>query len=103
MKNNILTRLLIATALLIFAIPVVASGQYYPDRFDRRDVHDAIVRLDNSTWRLENDLSNARSRRVLGFLWVTQTDNTAIAEVRDFRRAVRQLRNASADGRDLRG
>jgi hypothetical protein len=36
-------------------------------------------------------------------LWIGNTDNTAIAEVRDFRRAIRQLRNASAGGRDLSG
>jgi hypothetical protein len=33
---------------------------------------------------------------------VTNTDTTAIAEVRDFRQAVRELRRASAGGRDLR-
>ena len=106
MRNNIFIRLLMATALLMFVIPVVASAQFYNrdryDRSDRRDIHDSIVRLDNSSVRLENDLTYTRSRRAFGFFWVTQTDNTAIAEVRDFRRAVRQLRNASAGGRDLR-
>jgi hypothetical protein len=94
-----------ATALLILAIPLVASAQFFNrdryDRFDRRDVHDAIVRLDNSSVRLENDLSYTRPRRVLGFFWVTETDTNAIAEVRDFRSAVRQLRNVSDGGRDL--
>ena len=38
MRNNILIRLLVATALLILAIPVVASAQYYNrDRYDRAD------------------------------------------------------------------
>jgi len=96
------------TTLLILAIPVVASGQFYNrdryDRSDRRDVHDAIVRLDNSSARLESDLSyNNRGRRLLGVFWVSNSDPNAVAEVRDFRRAVRQLRNASAGGRDLSG
>lgn len=106
MRNNILIRLLTVTALLILAFPVVASAQFYNrdryDRGDRRDVHDALIRLDNSSAQLQNDL-NTRGRRVLGFLWVNDTDPNAIAQVRDFRRAVRQLRNASAGGRDLRG
>jgi hypothetical protein len=109
MRKNILIRLLMAIALLIFAIPVVASAQiqiydrYRYDRdFDRDDVHDAIIRLQNSSARLESSLSTPRGRRVLGLFWVTNTDTTAIAEVRDFRRAVRDLRRASAGGRDLR-
>ena len=107
MRKNILIRLLMATALLVFAIPVVASAQIY-DRYrydrdiDRDDVHDAIIRLQNSSARLENDLSTPRGRRVLGLFWVTNTDTTGIAEVRDFRQAVRDLRRASAGGRDLR-
>ncbi len=110
MRNNIFMRLLMATALLIFAIPVVASAQDYGrdryDRYDRSDydrgeVRDAIQRLDNATVRLETDLSQTRARRVLGFFWVTNTDTTAVAQVEDFRRAVRQLRRASANGRDL--
>ena len=108
MRNKILIRLLMVTTLLILAIPVVASGQFYNrdryDRSDRRDVHDAIVRLDNSSARLESDLSyNNRGRRLLGVFWVSNSDPNAVAEVRDFRRAVRQLRNASAGGRDLSG
>ena len=110
MRNKILIRLLMATALLILAFPVVASAQFYNrsnrdryDRSDRRDVRDAIVRLDNSSARLENEVSIPRGRRVLGgLMWVGNTDNAAIAEVRDFRRAVRQLRYASGGGRDLR-
>jgi hypothetical protein len=109
MRKNILIRLLMATALLIFAIPVVASAQiqiydrYRYDRdFDRDDVRDAIIRLQNSSARLESNLSTPRGRRVLGLFWVTNTDTTAIAEVRDFRQAVRELRRASAGGRDLR-
>ena len=58
-----------ATALLIFAIPVVASAQTYDryryDRGDRGDVRDAIQHLDNASVRLENDLSRTRGRRVL--------------------------------------
>jgi hypothetical protein len=106
MKNKILIRLLMATALLILAFPVVAGAQSYNrDRYsrsDRRDVRDAIVRLDNSSARLESDLNVTRGRRVLGIFSVGTTDNTAIAEVRNFRRTVSQLRDASNDGRDLR-
>jgi len=66
------------------------------------DARDAIARLDNATARLQNDLSFGRSRRVLGFQ-VTTVDNNALAEVRDFRASVRELRRASAGGRDLSG
>ena len=108
MRNQTLTRLLLAIALLILAIPVVASAQSYRDRYDRydrtdqtdrRDLHDAIVRLDNSSARLEGDLNVGRERRVLGGLfWVRNVDNEAIAEARDFRRAVRDLRASSRGG-----
>ena len=105
MRNKILIRLLMVTTLLILAIPIVGSAQFYNrDRYDRsdgRDVHDAIVRLDNSSARLESDLSYTRGRRVLGIFWVSNSDPNAVAQVQDFRRAVRQLRYASAGGRDL--
>jgi hypothetical protein len=113
MRNRILIRLLAATALLILAAPVVGSAQFYNrgqvndreryGRSDRRDFQDAIARLDNASARLENDVATTRGRRALGgLLWVGNKDNTAVAEVRDFRRAVRQLRDASDRGRDLR-
>lgn len=112
MQKNILVRLVLAIALLMFAIPVVASAQiqiYERDRYDRSDRYDrgalrsALAQLENSSARLENDLNATRGRRVLGGLfWVTTpTDSTAVVEVRDFRVAVRQLRRASAGGRDL--
>jgi hypothetical protein len=96
----------------MFAIPVVASAQIQiyernrydrSDRYDRSELRNALARLENSSARLESDLSTTRGRRVFGGLfWVTNpTDNNAIAEVRDFRIAVRQLRRASAGGRDL--
>jgi hypothetical protein len=117
MRKNSLVRLGLAIALLIFAIPVVASAQiriYERDRYDQSDRYDrydrgalrsAMAQLENSSARLESDLSATRGRRVLGGLfWVTNpTDSNAIAEVRDFRIAVRQLRRASAGGRDLSG
>jgi len=107
MRNKLLVRLLMATALLILAFPVVASAQFYNrdryDRSDRRDVREAIMRLNNASSRLESDLYSTQRRRVLGIFSLTTTDPTAIAEVREFRRAVGELRNASNNGRDLSG
>jgi len=119
MRNNLLLKTLLTAALLILAIPIGASAQVYRDRYndqyndrydyrnqydqvDRRQVRDAIRGLDNSAARLESDLTVNRGRRVLGIFWVGNTDNTAIAEVREFRLAVRQLRNALNNGRDRR-
>jgi len=109
MKNNIFIRILLAAALLIVAAPVIASAQIYNrydydrrydnDRSDRRDVHDAIVRLDNASTRLQYDVNAGNERRVLGGLFSFRTvDNDAIVEVRDFRRAVRDLRSSSRGG-----
>lgn len=115
MRQSLLIRVLMATALLILSVPVVASAQIYDryrndrvDRYERvdrnqiREARQAIVRLDNATGRLENNLSVPRGRRVLGMFSVTTNDNTALAEIREFRQTVRQLRRASAGGRDLR-
>src|SRR6266550_7494210 len=112
MKNNTLIKLLMATALLVLAIPVVAAGQVYRDRYyqqndysdrydqvDPREVRNAISQLDNASARLENDLNYTPGRRIFGIFQIRTVDNTAIAEVRDFRRAVRQLRNSSYYGR----
>lgn len=106
MKNNIFIRILLAAALLIVAAPVIASAQIYNrydyDRSDRRDVRDAIAQLDNASARLQNDLNYGNERRVLGGLLSFRTvDNDAIAEVRDFRRAVRDLRSSSRGGSGL--
>jgi hypothetical protein len=111
MRNKRLIRILMATALLILAVPAVASAQDYNrwydrddrsdryDRLNRRDLRDAIVRLDYSSARLENDVNYGQNRRVLGGLFYLRTvDNSAVNEVRDFRRAVRELRNASRGG-----
>jgi len=92
-----------AMALLILAIPVVASAQIYQrnddrydyNRTDRRDVRNAIIRLDNSAARLERDLNIGRSRRVFGgIFYVRNVDESAIAEVRNFRDSVRDLRQS---------
>ena len=101
MRRNTL-RILLATALLICAIPVVASAQIYErnnyNRSDRRDVRDAVARLENASARLESDLNYGQQRRVLGGLfWARTVDSTAVLETRDFRNAVRDLR------RNLRG
>jgi hypothetical protein len=116
MKHTILFRILMAAALLIVAVPVITSAQNYdryrvdpyrvdPYRYDqsnRRDMHDAIVRLDNAGARLQADLNAGRERSVLGgLLSFRSVDTEAISEVRDFRSAVRQLRASSRNGFDL--
>src|SRR5438132_5686533 len=105
MRRNTL-RILLATALLICALPVLASAQIYErynyDRSDQRDVRDAVARLDNASARLENDLNYGRQRRVLGGLfWVSTVDSTAVVETRDFRNAVRDLRRSLRGDFDL--
>lgn len=101
MRNRTLLRIMMAIALLILAIPVAASAQSYErnngryDRVDRRDVREAIGRLDNSSTRLEQDLNNGRNRRVLGgVFWVKNVDENAIAQVRNFGDAVKDLRRS---------
>jgi hypothetical protein len=115
MRYSILTKPLMAAALLILAIPLGASAQVYNrarynnrdvnrDRYDRmnpRDARDAISRLENSSARLESDLNFTPSRRVPGIFQLRTVDNNAVAQVRDFRRVVRQLRDDSNDGRAL--
>ena len=107
--HNLLTKLLIAAALLILAFPLTVSSQVYnrDSRYDnrgqndRRDARQAIARLENSSARLENDLNDTNRRRVLSIFELRTTDNNAIAQVRDFRRVVRQLRNNSDNGRAM--
>ena len=116
MRHNKLTKPLMAAALLILAIPLGASAQVYRDRYneryeyrdqynrvDEREVRSAMYRLEDSSRRLENDLNFTPGRRVLGIFEFRTVDNNATAQVRDFRRAVRQLRNNSDNGRDLDG
>ena len=105
MRRNTL-RILLATALLICALPVLASAQIYErynyDRSDQRDVRDAVARLDNASARLESDLNYGRQRPVLGGLfWVSRVDSTAVVETRDFRNAVRDLRRSLRGDFDL--
>jgi hypothetical protein len=107
MRSKLLIKSLLATALLLMAIPVVASAQIYNryDRYDqssRWDIRQAIARLDNSSARLESDLNVGRQRTVLGGLLSFRTvDNQAVDEVRDFRLAVRDLRRALRNGASL--
>src|SRR5947209_15489249 len=107
MRSKLLIRSLLATALLLMAIPAVASAQIYNryDRYDqssRWDIRQAIARLDNSSSRLESDLNVGRERTVLGGLLSFRTvDNQAVMEVRDFRSSVRDLRRASRNGASL--
>jgi len=117
MRHNILIKPLIAAVLLILAVPLVASAQIYRDRYndqynrgqyndqydrtDPREVRAAINRLDSSSVRLENDLNYTPGRRILGIFQLRTVDNSAIEQVRDFRRAVAMLRNSSGNGRAL--
>jgi hypothetical protein len=115
MRSSILTKPLMVAALLILAIPLGASAQVYnPDRYNNREVNrdqydrtnqrdarDAINRLENSSARLESDLNFTPSRKVMGIFQLRTVDNNAVAQVQDFRRVVRQLRNDSNDGRAL--
>ena len=115
MRHNILTKLLLATALLIIAVPLGVSAQVYNrdygydrrgqyDQVDWRQVREArnaMAGLENSSARLESDLNYGTRRRVLGIFELRTSDNSAVAQVRDFRRAVRQLRIDSNNGRDL--
>jgi hypothetical protein len=111
MKTNLLTKTLIAVTLLILAVPVGASAQGYRDRnrdgynnrdqYNQRDVRVAINSLERSSARLENDLNVTQGRRVLGIFQLRTTDNNAIMQVRDFRRAVSDLRTSSNDGRSM--
>jgi len=103
MRNSTFMRLVMTAALLIVAVPAIASAQIYNrydyDRSDRRDVRDAIARLDSASARLQSDLNYGNERRVLGGLLSFRTvDNDAIDQVRDFRRAVRDLRSSSRSG-----
>ena len=99
MRSKTLTRILIATALLILAIPLAGSAQTYQrgDRYDpdRREVRDAVAQLNSSASQLERDLNYGRQRRVLGGLFYVNTvDTSAVDQVRDFRRAVSDLRRS---------
>jgi hypothetical protein len=60
--------------------------------------------LDNAGARLQGDLRVGNERRVLGgLLSFRSVDNDAIAQVRDFRSAVRDLRYSTRGPGDLDG
>jgi hypothetical protein len=98
MRTKTLIRILMATALLIMAISVTGSAQIYQrnsyDRFDRRQVRDAINQLNNTSVQLERNLSVGRQRRILGVFSYSTVDSAAVVEVREFRRAVAELRRS---------
>ncbi len=110
MRNKIFLRLLLVSALLILAVPVIGLAQIYNpvyqrdgySRDDRRDVRQAINRLEGVTARLQGDVNVTRGRRVLGLFWVSNNNSAALQQIRDFRMALRDLRVASNRGRDLR-
>ena len=100
MRTRNLLKLLMTIAILLLAIPVTTSAQVYQrgydryDRVDRRDVRDAINQLNNSSGQLERDLTVGRQRRILGVFSYSTVDSTAVTEVREFRRAVAELRRS---------
>src|SRR5438046_3117757 len=98
MRRKIFVGLVFATALLILTLPISASAQYRGS--DRHDLRSALIRLDNSGARLESDLSFMRERRVFGVFVINGGRDE---QVRDFRRSVRALRNASDDGLHMAG
>jgi len=106
MRRKLVITSLIGALLLILGLPIAVAAQnyrYYDNRdyarVDRRDVRDALRRLDNSSARLESDLNYSSNRRIFGFFWIR--DNSGVIEARDFHRAVRNLWNASNGGRDV--
>jgi hypothetical protein len=109
MKNNILIKTLLTAALLIVAAPAITSAQIYnryePNRYDRssrQDVRDAINRLDRAGGRLQSHVNTGQRRSVLGGILSFRTvDNAAVDQVRDFRSAVRDLRNSARGGSDF--
>jgi hypothetical protein len=104
MKTKTLLKLFMTIAILLLAIPVTTSAQIYQrdysrydrdDRVDRRDVRQAINQLDSSSARLESNLNAGSSnRRILGGLFWVRTESAGVAEVRNFRQAVAELRRS---------
>lgn len=101
MRTRTLLKLFMTIAILLLAIPVTTSAQIYQrsydryDRVDRRDVRQAINQLDSSSARLESNLNAGnRNRRVLGGLFWVRTESPGVAEVRNFRQAVAELRRS---------
>lgn len=113
MRNKLFLKLLMTTAFLIVALPAAGSAQIFDrayqrdsyargDRNDRRDLRQALNRLESAGARLQGDLNVTRGRRVLGLFWVGNNNNSAIEQVRNFRGALRDLRVAANRGRNLR-
>jgi hypothetical protein len=112
MRNTTILGSMMSAVLLLLLLPAGTSAQYYRDRYYDRDQNDqfarvqlrnALARLDNSSARLRSDLRFGSTRRVFGIFQYTTVDTNALAQIRDFRLAVRQLRDSSANGRDLSG
>ncbi len=112
MRNTTILGSLMAAALLLLLIPTGTSAQFYRDRYYGRDQNDrfermqlrnALARLDNSSARLQGDLRFRSRRRVFGIFEYTTVDTNALEQVREFRRAVRQLRYSTDNGRTLNG
>ena len=106
MRKKTVLGSLIASALLTLCGVSGTSAQDYRDRYynpdrdrynertDRRELRNAVVRLDNAAAQLQDDLRFSPTRRVLGIFQYRTVDTNGLAQVRDFRRAVRQLRSS---------
>lgn len=112
MRNTTILGSLMAAALLVLLLPSGTSAQFYRDRyydrdqnerFERGQLRNALARLDNSSARLQSDLRFSSRRRIFGIFQYSTVDTNALDQIRDFRRAVRQLRNSSDNGRTLNG
>jgi hypothetical protein len=112
MRNTTILGSLMAAALLVLLLPTGTSAQFYRDRyydrdqneqFERGQLRNALARLDNSSARLQSDLRFSSTRRLFGIFQYSTVDTNAVEQIRDFRRAVRQLRYSSANGRMLSG
>jgi len=112
-QHSLIKTILVATVLAV-SIPIVASAQgYYDpwgrpdyrrnrdgdyDRYDRGYLRESIRRLDRLAGNFQRDLDRTLDRsREDG----SRHEDHLNDDVREFRRAVSNLRNSSNDGSDL--
>lgn len=106
-----LIRLGLLAGVMALLVPAVASAQSWPDyrrdddynrdrsydRYDSRYLRDSINRLDRLTGELQREVDRTLDRsRENG----SRHEDHLNADVQDFRRAVRDLKNSYGNGRD---